>query len=532
MKKTRLSALLLILCLLLTACGGAAKPPEQPPEQPAEARPADDPKTLVIAIQDEVVGLDVQQIAMENMVHDLLFEPLVVYSSDLTELYPAFAESFTETDKYLEFVLPADAKFSNGDPVDAAALKASTDRFLRISEYASDLEPITSVEVINERTVRYNLSAPAPYIWANIASLYGGIVNVSAARKMGEWEFNRAPVANGMYYVDNWIPADRLILKRNPYFHTNNPMLQNKEAPPFETIIVRFIPDDNERMRELDAGNVDIVYNAPTARKITLDANALYTVYSYMQPGICYLNLQTEKGILAEEAVRQALTYAVDRDAISKTLGGIVTPSFSFISEAQFGFSRAEEAKLAAQYAHDPAHAKELLAEAGWRDTDGDGVADKGGTRLRLEMMIPSDNTSFKAAGPILQQQFADVGVETQIVEYEADYIKELMREDEYTIGARSIKWVDPDILYYCFTGDSGYPWDDPELTKLIVDARYITDPEQRAEAYAAVSDRLTQDFKAISLFADNYIIVTRSNVKGVFVTTDGRTWFSDAVKE
>ncbi len=63
-------------------------------------------------------------------------------------------------------------------------------------------------------------------------------------------------------------------------------------------------------------------------------------------------------------------------------------------------------------------------------------VANNGSMKLRLELMLPSDNTTFRAAGPILQKQFAAVGVETQILEYEADYIKELMREDEYTIGA------------------------------------------------------------------------------------------------
>lgn len=133
-------ALCLMLSLFLTACGDKnndAKEAEIVPTPQNEAAfPAPDASTLVIAIEDEIEDLDVQQISYGNVVHDLITEPLVTYSTDLTELYPAFAESYTLTDGYIEFVLPADAKFSNGSKLDAEAVKASTERFLAISEYA------------------------------------------------------------------------------------------------------------------------------------------------------------------------------------------------------------------------------------------------------------------------------------------------------------------------------------------------------------------------------------------------------------
>lgn len=75
--------------------------------------------------------------------------------------------------------------------------------------------------------MRYNLSAPAPYGLATIASLFGGVTDVSEAEQMGEWEFNRHPVMNGAYSVDEWVPGSHITLKRNEYFHTNNPALEN-----------------------------------------------------------------------------------------------------------------------------------------------------------------------------------------------------------------------------------------------------------------------------------------------------------------
>ncbi len=538
MSRSRLFPLCLALCLFLTACGAGggqdapAAPPDEPPPEAAALDPSIDQTPLVIAIQDEVVALDIQQIALENMVHNLLYEPLVVYNADLSKLYPSFAESFVETDKYLEFTLPADAKFSNGDKLDAAAVKASMERFLSISEYASDFEAITSIEVIDERTVRYNLSAPAPSMWACLASMYGGIVDAAVAKEVGDFEFNRKPVANGMYYVEEWMPGSQLVLKRNPYFHTSNPLLKNHDAPRFETIIIYFIADDAERMAKLESGELDVVYNVPTSRKAELADNPAYTIYDYMQSGVCYLNLQTEKGILADINVRRALCYAIDRDAINAALGGSVTPLFGFIAPSQFGYNAESEAALAEEYAYDPERAAELLAQQGWKEKNFQGYLKKGNMKLHLEVMIPSDNTSFHAAGPIIKEQLESIGISVNILEYEADYIKELMHEDEYTVGSRSFNWVDPDILYYCFTESSGFRWDDPELTEMILNARYILDPKERSEAYSAVSRRILEDCKGICLFADNYIIVTKSSIKGLFVTADGRAWFNDTVRE
>lgn len=385
--------------------------------------------------------------------------------------------------------------------------------------------------MIDERTVRYNLSEPAPYSLANMASLFCGIVDVNEVERIGEWEFNRHPVMNGEYAVEEWVAGSHLTLKRNEYFRTSNLALSNHDAPNFERIVIRFIPDGDERMRELEAGNIDFAYHAPTYRWAELDADPGYHVWSYQQPGVCFLNLQTGKGVLENVEVREALTYAVDRNALNAALGGCVTPTYGFLSAAQAGYSEREEAKLAEDLRYDPEQAKRLLAEAGWGDSDHDGIRDRGGVPLSLEMLIPSDNSTFRAAGPVIQQQLAAVGVETQIIEYESGYIKELMREDDYTIGSRALKWVDPDILIYAFGADSGYPWEDPELSRLIQAARYASDPEERVEAYEAVSEQLAQDFKAISLFADNYIITSRGNIDGIVITNDGRVWFSDTVK-
>lgn len=151
---------------------------------------------------------------------------------------------------------------------------------------------------------------------------------------------------------------------------------------------------------------------------------------------------------------------------------------------------------------------------------------------VREALTYAVDRVSRKTAGAVLVEQFAAVGAEAQVTYLEADYIKELMRSDEYEIGSRDYEWNDADILYWCFTEDSGYQWDDAELTELLTIARHINDEDERVEAYVAVSERLAEDFKAISLFSDNYLIVSKANVDGLVIAIDDRVWFNDVTKQ
>lgn len=528
MKFYRAAALGLGLSLALTSCGGTKTP------NGGQGSGDQSGSVLTIAIQDEVEGCDIQQIGWENVVQSLLYEPLVVFNPDLSEIQPAFAESYTvaEDGSYIEFVLPADAKFSNGDVCDAAAVKASEDRFLALSEYAGDLDAVSGIEIIDERTIRYNLSGSAPYMWASLTSTYGGINNVAVAETMDDAAFNRKPVTNGPYYVEEWVQGSQITLKRNEYYKTNNPNVTNKGALTFDTIVVRFIPDEFTRVSELKSGNVDIIYDVPAASISELKSNPDLTTYDYKQSGVSYLNVQTGKGVTADVKVRQALSHAIDREQIKDALEGVVTPTYGFISEAQAGYSAAKEQELAQKLAYDPDLAKSILAEAGWTDSNGDGILDKNGENLSFELLIPSDRAAMKAAGPVIQNQFAAIGVDAQIREYEGSYIKQLMKEDDYVMGGRNYVWNDADILYYVFTAASGYPWDDPAVTAAFEAARVENDVTARVAAYEKAQDLLVDQYKAISVFADNYCVASKNNIKGLVVTNDGRSWFNDVTAE
>ena len=525
MKKLATLLLTLVLCLSLavglSACGGGSE----------EGGSDGDSSTLIIATQEEISGTDVQQLEWDTPVHQLITEPLVVFNEDVSAIEPGVAESFEITDDYIEFVLPEGLQFPNGDPLDANAVKASFERYMEISPYASDLDAVKDVEVVNDTTVRLNLSGPAPYMMTSIASIYSGIVDVKVADEVGAEEFNRSAMTYGPYYVESWEQGSQITLKKNENFQTNNPAITNKNGSEIETVIVRFIPDEFTRVSELQSGEVDIAYDIPTSSLADLEADENVTMLRYLQPGVSYLRLNVDNAPTSDIKVRQALTKAINRDELVDNLDGVVTPAYTMISAAMTGYSADEDAKMAEELKYDPDGAKALLAEAGWTDSDGDGIVDKDGEALSFEMNIPSDRASLKDSGSVLQKQFAEIGVDAQIREAEADYNKQLMKDNTFTMCAHTFVWADSDILMSVFSDMGGFAYNNDELNAVFEKARVINDPEERVKAYEEATEILQADYMGIPLFSDNYIIGTKSNVEGLIITNDGRSWFHDVTK-
>ena len=523
MKQKKLIALLVVLMLVLTGCGGSGG-----------GSSSADSKTLVIAIQDEIEGTDIQQIGWDNVVHQLIYSPLVTYNDDLSKIEPCFAESYEVSDDGLEitFHLFKDSKFANGDPLTAESVKKSVERMKEISEYAGDVEAIEKIEVVDETTVKYFLSKPAPYMWASLTSNFGGVVNADKAKDLGKDEFNRAAVGNGPYMVKDWQAGSQIVLEKNPNYRTANPDVKNQEVGNFDEIIIRFIPDEFTRVSELEAGNVDVIYDVPAASVKNLQDNPDVTTYDYKQAGATYMMMQTDAAPLNDIKIREAINIGLDRDALADALNQIVSPLYVFLSEAQAGYSADKEAELAKQYKHDSEKAKALLKEAGYEDSDNDGYVDKNGKKLTIEYASPTDKASSKAAAPVIQEQLKSIGIDLQIKEYEQAYIKQLVKENDYQMASRNYVWNDADILYYVFTEASGYPWHDAAVTKTLEKARYTNDAKKRQKEYEAFHDAIFAKMPAVSLFADNYCIATGSNIKGLIVTNDGRSVFNDVTKE
>lgn len=494
--------------------------PTQTPTSPTVTTPQLK-KTLVIAIPEEPMGLDVQQVTWSNEVHDLIFQSLVVLGPDMS-IVPNLVLNWevSENGTVITFHLPEGAKFSNGDPLTAEAIKESIERYKSISPYAEDFADVAEMIVLDTYTLKLILSRPAPYLWAVLVTNYGGVVNAKVAREIGDDAFNRLPVSSGPYKVKEWIRGSHVVLVRNDNYRTNMPFVNNKGPNPYiDEIIIRFIPEDLTRITELEAGRVDIVRGVPLEEVKRLRENPNIQLYETLSPGIHYIMVNLKKEPLDDVRIRQAIMIALNRSEIAAILDNNVVPWFSFLSPSQICYNESVERLGGSLYAHDLSKARELLRQAGWTDTDGDGIVDKNSTPLKITLLSPTDDPALKKSAPLIQAQLRKIGIRVEIKEYTYDYIRELTSEWNFELALRRFSWADPDILIYLVHSEYGnYTYSNPEVDELLELGRSVTDMTERTKVYSRTQEILLRDLPLIPLFVLKEYTAVSKNVKGLIV--------------
>lgn len=528
MRKNRflfsIMSVLLIAAMMLTGCGA----------KDAAAEKTAGEKNLVIAMPDEIEGTDIQQVMWENIVHRLLYEPLVAYDLELKDIIPNFAESYkvSEDGKEIEFKLPSDVKFSNGDALTAEDVKKSIERYKEISPYAEDLDPIKEVVVKDQQTVAFILETPAAYLWPNLTSVYGGVVSAKKAGEVSTDEFNRKAVGNGPFTVEEWTQGSQIVLAKNPAYISNNPIVENKGPAKLDKVTIRFISENFTRVSELESGNVDIIYGVPSESVEDLQNNSNIQMYKYLQGGLDYIALNANKKPLDDINVRTAIAMALDKDEISKGLKDTVVPRYGLISPAQVCYDEKTEQDIKNQLGYNVEKAKELLAQSGWKDENGDGIVEKDGNPLTITLMVALDSPAIKQSSPILQTQLKKAGINLELREYEMKYIKQMVKEKNFDMATRYFEWTDPDILYYIFSTDADSYWADKNVDKMLEDARYIMDSAQRTQKYAEVQKAITAQLPAIPLFSEYNYIAAKKSVTGFKIGVSGTAYINDVDKE
>ena len=260
----KLLSVMLAIMLLMTSVAAFA--------EESAGTPTDTELTFVVS--DEIQGTDMQMISWVNMVHSLLYAPLVIMDESNTNPVPnVVSEISIENDgKDFVFTIPEGICFSNGDPVTAEAVVANFERYRETSVYASDLDPVTSIEADGDKVI-FRCDKAAPFLWAVLASEYSGLVDVAAIPEGGDDAFNQKAVTYGPYTVEEWQQGQQIVLVRNENFKSYSPYVSNKGAAYPSKITIRFISDDYTRVNELLSGSVDYICAVPAANLGELQAN-------------------------------------------------------------------------------------------------------------------------------------------------------------------------------------------------------------------------------------------------------------------
>ncbi|HWQ57515.1 MAG TPA: ABC transporter substrate-binding protein [Clostridia bacterium] len=537
-------SLLLCIALILTflaGCSGsnpgsATTAPTVAPDTaaPSETAVPEEPVELVVGLSGESLGLDPQQMPGFGFDVNMLYEPLIVPNADNTAYVPALCESMSYSDdgKTITFTLPEGLVFPNGDPLDAAAVKASFERLLQIAPLKFLYMIIQGVDAPDAKTVVLRCMTQPSAMMSVIASPLSAIMNAAVASSLGDAAFMTAPVGYGPYTVAEWNRGNYMLLQANENFKTNNPLVDNHGAFYFDTIRIRTIPSAFTRVSELEAGNVDLIFDIPTDSVESLMANPDVTVVENRTTAMFYAAINSNR--IPDLAVRTALNLATDRDQIVQALSGAAIATYGPLLPQWVGGSQAVEDKFKSAFSYDPEGAKALLAEVGYADSDGDGMLDKDGAPFSLTMCIVSGQADVETAATIMQAQFKAVGIDLIIKAIDGAMAAETAQTGDYDLLVWSCGWSDANIFTFTFTQEptqmmANSP-DYQQLVALCAEADFNNDILVRQQKYAAAADLVYSFVPMISLYNPTAYMAYRNAVTGIKIV-NGVIYLNDATK-
>ncbi len=448
----------------------------------------------------------------------------LLYLTPERRLQPWLAESWevSPEGKSFTFRLRRDVKFQDGTPLNAEVVKWNFDRIVdpnfKAGGARNALAGYSNSEVLDEYTVRVNFKEPyAPFL-TYVAAGTLSLVSPTAVKERGD-NFGLRPVGSGVFSVEEYVSKDHVTLVRNPDYNRKPPWGDHEGPTYLEKIIWKFIPEPGTRVTTVETGETQVINLVPSQDLPRLEADPNIRIEKVAWPGaprIMMLNVR--KPPTDELAVRQAINYGVDKEALVQTLfKGTGQPAYAPLTMGML-----DDPSLRAFYPYDPEKAQQLLEQAGWKDMDGDGIRERDGKRL--EILI---NNIDYGGGPwpeaqMVQAQLLEIGIDAKI----KSQARAPWYEDNYkclTNGPimflRSGDWDGLYALFHSSVIGSNFNfscYSNPKVDALLEKGRQEGDVEKRRQIYLDLEKILLEEAVSLPLVDEWSVWAVRNNVQGV----------------
>ena len=426
--------------------------------------------------------------AIRSVSYDNIFEGLTRIDRD-GAVQPLLAKSWDISADGLvyTFHLQEGVKYSDGSDFDAADVKYSLDTARgenSVNAQKQLFAKIAAVDVVDPLTVKVTLSGPQGDFLYNMG--WGDAVIVTEANAANN---GTAPVGTGPYTLGDWVKGDHVTLVRNDAYWG--------DKPPIETATIKFISDPAAAVASILAGDIDLFGGFPAPEALDqIKADDRFQVSVGSTQGETVLAWNNGKAPLDNIKVREAIAHALDRQAlIDAAQFGYGTPIGSFFPPGDPAYI-----DLTAVSNYDPEKSKALLAEAGVSD-------------LTLSLKLPPAQYA-RAAGPVIQQELAAIGITVEITNVEwADWLENVFTNKDYDLTI--VSHVEPND--FGAFGKEGYyfNYNSPDFNKLLEELNNTTDPARQTQLKQDIQTKLANDFAAGFLFELPNITVANKNLAG-----------------
>ncbi len=452
-------------------------------------------------------------------IHTLIYDYLLALDDQL-RVVGGLASSWEQTDPVTYVIhLRQGVRFHDGHELTAADVVYTFRSFIDpsfVSPRKGAYRSLDRVDAIDPYTVRFVLKEPFGSFPINLVM---PVVPNGAGPELRDH-----PIGTGPYKFVSFAVDDNVTLTAFPEYF--------RGAPANDGVVLKVVPDEIMRALELRKGTVDMVVNDLSPDVVhQLAEEKSVTIAESPGTDYAYVGINMRDSILKDRRVRHALGYAIDRQAIVDYLRrGLARPAVGILPPASWAFDEG-----VFQFTHDPARARALLDEAGYRDPDGDGPE----PRLRLSLKV-STNEFIRLQAAVIQQDLKQVGIDLDVRSYEFATLYADVLKGNFQLF--TLQWVgvsDPDMLRRVFHSkqmppngfNRGY-YENPEVDRLIDAAMAASTDEERRRLYGEAQRLLAEDAPYISLWYKTNIAVSRTQIEGVKLTPSAEfTFLRDVTK-
>ena len=493
---------------------------------------AKEEKMLIVGYMRAPDTLDIHKSTWIDDTTSIVFAPLLNIASTDGSLILGLASSYeiSENSKAITLHLREGIKDAKGNPITTRDIEFAYDRYKdpetkspSVSLYLDDLKEI---KVADDSTFQLIFDKPYGPLLTFLTMQSTGPFSKEYFEEIGEVAFGQRPVGPGIYYVEKWVRGSHIDYVKNPYYkreYNQDPGIKNEGPPYIDKVRFRIIQEPFTLVSELTAGNVHVLHNTPPEHYQELKDNPKVSMTSYLEYVLHYIGFNCKKAPFDDIRLRQAIAMAVEREPIVEYgAEGLAVPIHGPLVPTMGGYSEEMEKYAKGRYPYDPEKAKQLLADAGWKDTDKDGMVDKDGKPFEAELWISNAYPEGRKVATIVQDQLSKIGLKIEIRLVEESTFTELVSKGNHQMYIFRYGLMDAQILYYMFRSQYGVKrmfYYTTELDAALDDMGSILDPKQRQKAIERAEKLLIEGSPMVPLHARKVFVSYRNDkVEGIKV--------------